>query len=71
MKYIAPIATLALIATQASAGSLVTPEIEPALEVVQEQPASSSDWIVPLLAVGLIAVMVTNSGGGTPTPTPC
>lgn len=68
MKYIAPMAALALAATQASAGSLVTPETEPMIEVTEEQSASSSDWIVPLLAVGAIAVIISNSGGSTPTP---
>ena len=73
MKYIAPVAALALAATQASAGSLVTPEVEPMVEVTQEQPASSAGWIVPLLAIGMIAVIASGSSSdsGTQTPTPC
>lgn len=68
MKYIAPITALALAATQVSAGSLITPEVEPMVEVTEEQSAGSSDWIIPLLAVGAIAVMIGNSRGSTPTP---
>lgn len=68
MKYIAPVAALALAATQVSAGSLVTPDVEPMIEVAEEQSAVSADWVVPLLAVGMIAVIISNKGSG---PTPC
>ena len=70
MKYIAPMAALALAATQVSAGSMVTPDVEPMVEVAEDQSSASADWIVPLLAIGAIAVIVTNSGGSQ-TPAPC
>lgn len=71
MKYIAPAAAIALAATQATAGSMVEPEMEPMVEVVEEEPASSSGWILPLLAIGLIAVIASSSDStDAPAPAP-
>ncbi len=70
MKYIAPAAAIALAATQVSAGSMIEPEMEPMVEVAQEEPASSSGWILPLLAIGLMVALVGSSSDSTEAPAP-
>ena len=58
MKYIAPIAAAALAAAPVvHAGNLEEPEVQ-AVEVV-EQETSSAGWLIPLVAIGLVAVLAS------------
>lgn len=70
MKYIVPAAAIALAATQATAGSLVEPEMEPMVEVVEEESSSSSGWILPLLAIGIIAAVASSNSSSSTVPGP-
>ncbi len=61
-KIIISAAAATLFATSAFAGSMVEPEMEPMVEVMEE-PASSSDGglLVPILALIAIGLLVSNS----------
>lgn len=63
-------AALTLVATQVSASSMATPDVESMVEVASNRSPTSTEWIVPMLAAGAIAVIVINSGGSQ-TPTQC
>lgn len=54
--------SLAMFATTAGAGSLVEPEIMPAVEVVEEEDNGSAGMLLPIAALLLIAAAV---GGGS------
>lgn len=66
-KIVVSAAVVAMFATTAFAGSLVEPEMEPMVEVMQEEPAGTSDGglLVPLLALAAIAVLISSSSDST------
>ena len=75
MKYIAPTAALALIASQSVAGTLTEPVVEEVMEP-QTKAASSASWAVPLLLLGVVAAVVASGGDDDevaeePTTTDC
>lgn len=59
MKYIAPIAAVALAAAPVNAGGLEEPTVQ-AVEAV-EQETNSAGWIIPLVAIGLVALAVSGN----------
>jgi hypothetical protein len=69
MKYVKPAAafaaSIALSATQVSAGGLAEPMMEP--EVIEESSASSGGFIIPLLLLAVIVAIASSSSGGTCT----
>lgn len=69
MKFLASAAAIALAAPQATAGGLVEPEMEPMVEVIEEEPASSNGWIIPLLVIGVIAAIASSSDSTDRPPT--
>ncbi|MEO0344045.1 MAG: hypothetical protein AAF198_11475 [Pseudomonadota bacterium] len=60
MKYIAPIAAAALAAAPLNAGSLDEPVVE-SVQVAETGATNSAAWIIPLVAVGLVALAVSGS----------
>ncbi|WP_156788572.1 hypothetical protein [Roseobacter sp. CCS2] len=86
MKYVPHAAAISLIATQSLAGGLADAIVEsPALEPeVVEAPTGSSDWIIPALIIGVLAIAVVSNDdddddddddtpptpGPAPAPTP-
>ncbi len=78
MKYVATTAAIAtavaMSGTAANAGSLAPmTDVDPV--VVEDQPmgSGSASWIVPLLAIGVIALVVSQDDDDTPAapgPTP-
>ncbi len=68
-KIVVSAAVAALFATSAFAGSLVAPEMEPMVEVMDE-PTSSSDGglLVPILALIAIGLLVSNSSDDNTAP---
>ncbi len=70
MKYLKPAAaiaaSIALTASQVSAGGLAEPMMEP--EVIEEASATSGGFIIPLVILAIIVAVASSSSGG---PTPC
>ncbi len=60
-KFIATVAVASFVATSAFAGSLVEPEMEPMVEVMEEE-SNSSGLLLPLLAIVAIGLLISNSG---------
>lgn len=60
MKYIAPTAALALIATQSMAGTLTEPVVEEVMEPTVK--SSSAGWMVPVLLLGVAVLAIAANG---------
>ena len=60
-KIIISAAALSMFAAAAFAGNVKEPEMEPIIEVMEEEPGSSSGILVPLLALVAIGVLVANN----------
>ena len=58
-KLISAVVTLSLAATSAFSGSLVEPETEPMVEVMEEQGSSSGGLLIPLLALVAIGILIS------------
>lgn len=54
-------AILWLVSTAAFAGSMTAPEMEPAIEAVQEDGGSSGDLLIPLLLLIGIGLLIANN----------
>ena len=73
MKYAKPATAIAagltLAATQASAGGLAEPMMEP--ELIEESSATTGGFIVPLVLLAIILALASGSNGGsTPVESP-
>ena len=64
-KIVISVAALSMLATSTFAGSLVVPEMEPVVEVMQEDTGSSNGLLVPLLALVAIGLLISNSSSDT------
>ncbi len=64
-KVVISVAALSMFAATAFAGSLVEPEMEPMVEVMEEEPSSSNGLLVPLLALVAIGLLISNSSSDT------
>lgn len=64
-KVVLSVAALSMFATSAFAGSLVEPEMEPMVEVMEEDNGSSGGLLLPLLALAAIGLLIANSDNGT------
>lgn len=64
-KIVASVAAISMFAAAAYAGSLVEPEMEPMVEVMEEDTGSSAGLVIPLLALLAIGVLVANSDDST------
>ena len=65
-KVVISVAALSMFAATAFAGSLVEPEMEPMVEVMEEEPSSSNNGLlVPLLALVAIGLLISNSSSDT------
>lgn len=60
-KVVLSIAAASLLATAAFAGSLVEPEMEPTVAVMEEDNNSSGGLLIPLLALVAIGLLISNS----------
>ena len=60
-KFLTSVAVLTMFASFASAGSLVEPEMEAPVEVVQEDTGSSGGLLIPLLVLVAIGALIANS----------
>ena len=60
------VAALSMLATTTFAGSLVEPEMEPMVEVMEEDNGSSGGLLIPLLALVVIGALIANSDSDTP-----
>ncbi|MEM9715597.1 MAG: hypothetical protein AAF826_03670 [Pseudomonadota bacterium] len=59
MKKIAYFATAGLAATAAVAGGLDEPIVQ-AVEIVDEPTGSAAAWLIPLVAIGLVALAISD-----------
>lgn len=64
-KIIASVAAVSMFAAAAYAGSLVEPEMEPMVEVMEEDTGSSGGLLIPLLALVAIGALIANSNDST------
>lgn len=64
-KVVASVAVLSVLAVAAFAGSLVEPEMEPMVEVMEEDNDSSGGLLIPLLALVGIGLLISNSNDST------
>jgi C4-dicarboxylate transporter len=63
-------ASIAVCSTNAFAGGLAEPTMEPAV-VIQKTSSSAGGILIPLLILILVAAAASSSGGGnTPAPVP-
>jgi hypothetical protein len=60
-KIIAIAAVASLAASTAFAGSLVEPEMEPMVEVMEEDASSSGGLLLPLLALVALGLLISSS----------
>lgn len=60
-KVVISVAALSMFAAAAFAGSLVEPEMEPMVEVMEEDNGSSGGLLVPLLALVAIGLLISSS----------
>jgi hypothetical protein len=60
-KVVISIAALSMFTAAAFAGSLVEPEMEPMVEVMEEEPGSSNGLLVPLLALVAFGLIISSS----------
>ena len=60
-KVVISVAALSMFAAAAFAGGLVEPEMEPVVEVMQEDTGSSNGLLIPLLALVAIGLLISNS----------
>lgn len=72
MKLYALCAAVTIGATAAVAGNAVMEAPEEPLVLVEEEPVGSMGgsgaWLIPLLAIGLVALAVSQSDETTPAP---
>lgn len=69
-KLIAIIAASSLLCATAYAGSMIAPEMEPMVEVAeQEESASSSGLLLALLAIVGIGLLISNSDSSSTVST--
>ena len=59
-KLVTSVAALSMAATSAFSGSLVEPEMEPMVEVMEEEKSSSGGLLLPLLALVAIGVLLSH-----------
>lgn len=64
-KVVISVAALSMLAAASFAGSLVEPEMEPMVEVMEEDNGSSGGLLIPLLALVVIGALIANSDSGT------
>ncbi len=67
-KVVISVAALSMLAAASFAGSLVEPEMEPMVEVMEEDNGSSGGLLIPLLALVVIGALIANSDSGTSSP---
>ena len=68
-KVVISAAAMSMFAAVAFAGNPIVPEMEPMVEVMEEEPGSSNNGLlVPLLALIAIGVLVANSSDDDPAP---
>ena len=63
-KVVISVAALSMFTAAAFAGSLVEPEMEPMVEVMEEEPGSSNGLLLPLMALAALAALAS-SGSST------
>ena len=64
-KIVLSVTAASLFAAAAYAGSLVEPEMEPAVEMTEETGSSSGGLLIPLLALVAIGVLISQSDDST------
>ena len=73
MKYVKPVtaiaASIAMAASQVSAGGLAEPMMEP--EVIEEASATSGGFIIPLVILAIIVAVASSSSSGSPPCVEC
>ena len=62
-KILIAVSAAALLAGQVAAGSFEEPAVE-AVEVVEE--SNSAGWLVPLIAIGLVVLLISQDDEGCP-----
>ena len=67
-KVVISVAALSMLAAASFAGSHVEPEMEPMVEVMEEDNGSSGGLLIPLLALVVIGALIANSDSGTSSP---
>ena len=66
-KVVISVAALSMFTAAAFAGSLVEPEMEPMVEVMEEDNGSSGGLLIPLLALVAIGALIANSDSNSGT----
>ena len=67
-KVVISAAAMSMFAAVAFAGNPIVPEMEPMVEVMEEEPGSSGGLLIPLLVLVAIGALVANSSDDDPAP---